>query len=59
MSSTETVQTVVWAGIGGWVGGIHPVNAILVLGLYGWLAYQLFRQPQEEVATAPVTAPAT
>src|SRR5947209_6144248 len=29
-----TFTQLVWAGIGGWVGGIHPVNAILVLGLY-------------------------
>lgn len=54
-----TFIQMILAGIGGWVGGLHPVNAILVLGMYGWLAHQLFRQPQEAVATAPVTATAT
>ena len=49
------------AWIGGWVGGLHPLNAILILALYGWLARTLFRQPQEAVATEPaaVTAPAS
>jgi hypothetical protein len=44
------------AGIGGWVGGLHPVNAIVVLALYSWLAYTLFRQPQVATATAPAPA---
>ena len=47
---------IVLAGIGGYVGGLHPVNAVLVLGLFGWLAWTLFKQPQEAVATAPAMA---
>ena len=41
---------------GRWGGGLHPVNAVLVLGLYGWLAHRL-RQPQQAVATAPAAVP--
>ena len=40
-----TFLQVVLAGIGGWVGGLHPVNAFLVLFLYGWLFFQLRRDP--------------
>ena len=40
------------AGIGGFVaGGLHPVNAFIVLGMYGWLTRAL-RQEQPETATA-------
>jgi hypothetical protein len=52
-----TFLQIVLAGIGGWVGGLHPVNAILVLGLYGWLFYALQREAPEAVTT-PATAPA-
>ena len=51
-----TFIQMILAGAGRWAGGLHPVNAILVLGLYGYLAYQL-RQPQEEAAASPVTVP--
>jgi hypothetical protein len=44
------------AGLGRWAGGLHPVNAILLLGLFGWLAYTL-RQEQPEVATAAAAVP--
>jgi hypothetical protein len=51
-----TFIQMILAGAGRWAGGLHPVNAILILGLYGYLAYQL-RQPQEatvaEVAAVP------
>ena len=40
-----TFLQVVLAGIGGWVGGLHPVNAFLVVFLYGWLFVQLRRAP--------------
>jgi hypothetical protein len=40
-----TFLQVVLAAIGGWVGGLHPVNAFLVLFLYGWLFFQLRRSP--------------
>ena len=38
-----TFLQVVLAAIGGWVGGLHPVNAVLVLALYGWLFHRLRR----------------
>jgi uncharacterized membrane protein len=48
------LQTVL-AAIGSWVGGLHVLNGVLVLGLFTWLAITL-RQPQE--AVAPEVAPA-
>ena len=47
----------IFAGIGGWVGGLHPVDAILVLGLFTWLFITL-RRGGREVAPAPAAAPA-
>jgi hypothetical protein len=44
-----TFLQIVLAAIGGWVGGLHPVNAILVLILFGWLFVQL----RGEKETAP------
>lgn len=45
------------AGLGRWVSGLHPVNAILLLGLFGWLAYTLRQeQPEEAVAAVPAQA---
>jgi hypothetical protein len=36
------------AVVGKWVGGLHVLNAILILGLYGWLTYKLrHKQPAE------------
>ncbi len=49
----------VLAGIGGYVGGLHPVNAVLVLALFGWLAWTLFKHPQEVAATEPAMARST
>jgi len=44
-------------GFGRWVAAFHPVNAILLLGLFGWLAYTLRQeQPQEVMAVAPAPA---
>ena len=48
------LQTV-FAAIGNWVGGLHVLNGVLVLGLFTWLAITL-RQPRE--AAAPEVAPA-
>ena len=46
------------AGLGRWASGLHPVNAILLVGLFGWLAYTLRQeQPDAVVATAPAAAP--
>jgi hypothetical protein len=50
-----TFVQMILPGLGRWGGAFHPVNAILILGLYGWLFYQL-RQPQPEVAPAPSPA---
>ena len=44
-------------GLGRWAAALHPVNAILLLGLFGYLAYQL-RQPQAETV-AEVAAVST
>jgi hypothetical protein len=41
---------------GRWGGALHPVNAFLILGMYGWLFHTL-RKEAPEVATAPVAAP--
>jgi hypothetical protein len=49
------VQMILPAG-GRWVGALHPVNAFLILGMYGWLFHAL-RKEVPEVATAPVAAP--
>jgi hypothetical protein len=36
-----TFLQLVLAGIGKWVGGLHVLNAFLILGMYGWLTYRL------------------
>ena len=37
----------------------HPLNAILVLGMYGWLLYRLGQKEHEEIVeAAPAAAPA-
>jgi asparagine N-glycosylation enzyme membrane subunit Stt3 len=54
---TLTFVQMILPGLGRWGGALHPVNAILVLGLYGWLFYQL-RQEQPETVTVPATAAA-
>ena len=43
-------------GGGRWVGALHPVNAILILGMYLWLFLTL-RKEAPAVATDPVTEP--
>jgi predicted transporter len=47
-----TFLQVILAGIGGWVGGLHPVNAFLVLFLYGWLFYRLRKGETESSRAA-------
>jgi predicted transporter len=49
-----TFLQVVLAAIGGWVGGLHPVNAFLVLVLYGWLFHRL--RKGEPAPVTPATA---
>jgi hypothetical protein len=43
-------------GAGRWGGALHPVNAFLILGMYGWLFHALRRGAPAE-ASAPATAP--
>ena len=42
-------------GGGRWVGALHPVNAFLILFMYGWLFYTLRKEGAAE--TAPAVAP--
>ena len=39
-----TFLQLVFAAIGKWVGALHVLNAIVILGIYGWLAYTLRRK---------------
>jgi len=50
-----TFLQIVLAAIGGWVGGLHPINAFLVLFLYGWLFFRLSRS-DAATASAPAAA---
>ena len=43
-------------GGGRWGGALHPVNAILILGMYLWLFLTL-RKRAPAAATEPVAAP--
>jgi hypothetical protein len=43
-------------GLGRWVAGLHPVNAILILGLFAWLFITLRRGTWTEPETAPPVA---
>jgi hypothetical protein len=45
-------------GGGRWVGALHPVNAILILGMYLWLFLTL-RKEAPEAAAEPVAAEPT
>lgn len=54
-----TIIQEIFAWIGSWVGGLHVVNGILILGLYTWLAVKLFRQPQAAQASEPGPVTAT
>jgi hypothetical protein len=51
-----TFVQMILPGLGRWGGALHPVNAILILGMYGWLFHTL-RKNAPEAATAPVTVP--
>lgn len=43
--------------LGRWGGAFHPLNAILVLGLFGWLAYRLQHDKPDPAATSTQAAP--
>ena len=52
-----TFVQLVLAGIGKWVGGLHVLNAVLILGMYGWLTYRLWHeQPASAGARPAVTS---
>jgi Family of unknown function (DUF6220) len=54
----------IWSGIGGWAGGLHAVNALLILLLSSFLAWRAWRgnllipPSQLGAATPPPPAPA-
>ena len=48
-----TFLQLVLAGIGKWVGGLHVLNAILVLAMYSWLTYSLRRRQPAPAAGGP------
>lgn len=47
-----TFLQVIWAVIGSWAGGLHPIGAFVALGMYGWLSRVL----RSDEATAPAAA---
>jgi hypothetical protein len=47
-----TFLQVVWAVIGSWAGGLHPLGAFVALAMFGWLSRVL----RSEEATAPAAA---
>jgi hypothetical protein len=51
------VQTIL-AELGRWGGAFHPLNAILVLGLFAWLAYRLRHEQPDEIARVATARPA-
>jgi hypothetical protein len=50
-----TFVQMILPGGGRWVGALHPVNAILILGMYLWLFLTL-RKEAPAIATEPVVA---
>jgi|SRR5579872_219540 len=40
-----TFLQIVFSAIGGWAGGLHAVDAFVVLALYAWLFQRLRREP--------------
>ena len=51
-----TFVQMILPGAGRWGGALHPVNAILILGMYLWLFLTL-RKEAPAAATEPVAAP--
>ena len=46
------------ASVGRWVGGLHVLNAFLILGMYGWLSYTLRHESTAPAVAAPAATPA-
>jgi hypothetical protein len=40
---------------GRWVGALHPLNGFLILGLLGWLTYELWHKEHRAQPAAPAT----
>lgn len=51
-----TFVQMILAGLGRWGGALHPVNAFLILGMYGWLFFTL-RKAAPEVVPEAVAVP--
>ena len=43
---------------GRWVAALHPVNAVVILGLFGYLTWSFWRAPAPAAESAPEEAPA-
>ena len=52
-----TFVQMILPGAGRWGGALHPVNAILILGMYGWLFFALRKEEPEVATAASVPAP--
>jgi hypothetical protein len=54
-----TFVQMILPGLGRWGGAFHPLNAILILGLYAWLFLELRREPAVQPAPSAtgVSAP--
>jgi len=48
-----TFVQMILPGLGRWGGALHPVNAILILGMYGWLFHTLRKGAAEAPAAVP------
>lgn len=53
-----TFVQMILPGLGRWGGAFHPLNAILILGLYAWLFVELRRDATVEAAPKTTEAPA-
>ena len=51
-----TFVQMILPGLGRWGGALHPVNAFLILGMYGFL-FGALRREAPEAAAEPVVAP--
>ena len=48
-----TFVQMILPGLGRWGGALHPVNAFLILGMYGWLFHTLRKEGTEAPAAVP------
>ena len=51
-----TFVQLILAVVGKWAGGLHVLNAILILGMYGWLTYTLRHERSVPAEAGEVTA---